>query len=433
MLATWTFCVIAFFLLPFELVGRSLSWTGFTTLAFFIAAFCFGTLIRSIQSGVSPAQGASGLVAIPDFTRADRIIIPVVALTLFVFAIEFATGNYLDLEAAFQSRSESAAALAGGLASDSSIFFQIGFLLYPLGYVVLVREIIYRDRLSLVRIVLLGGLPILMATLVLGGRGPILIGLALAALAYRTRGRLKKASDARHVQSVSPQTFIYTALFGLGVLAASSYFVRVFLVRAENVGGAEAMFDLVASSWGVTFSGPAADALIATAGYGNTYVIFAFAWYLLQGLVMSNVLFTDYTGDPHFGVYGIDIVTAIMRRVDGEFVADRFATLFELNTYGFLPSAFGALYVDLGYAGLIACVIWGYLCAMVFYRMRTLVDARWCLLGPFISHGIFFSLINTPLGYGNGFMIHFWLLVIFFMTRPASLAQPAPRVIVRAA
>ena len=129
---------------------------------------------------------------------------------------------------------------------------------------------------------------------------------------------------------------------------------------------------------------------------------------------MSNVLFTEYTTPAQLGIYGVDLVAAVMRRLDGNRVADGFAALLNLNTYGFLPSAFGSLYVDFLLLGIFVAGLWGWLAGVVYRNVKRARDPRWLLIAPFISLGIFFSLINTPIGFSNGLMTHFWMLVAFF-------------------
>jgi hypothetical protein len=96
------------------------------------------------------------------------------------------------------------------------------------------------------------------------------------------------------------------------------------------------MLQIVAHQWGVTFSGPGADFMIAAFGAVTTYIIFVFVWYLVQGVVMANSLFVSYQGDALWGVYGLDLLSAVVRRLDPEGVADSFNYLLALDTYGFL-------------------------------------------------------------------------------------------------
>ena len=432
MLQVWTFSVLAFFILPFQVVNRTLSVWGFVILAAFILTFCLGAVLNSLHNRLRGAVvAASRHIALPDFTLADRVLMVVASLTILLLLYEFAQGNFLNLEDAWQERSDRAYDLMTGRASESSFVFQVAFLLYPASYVYLARAIVFERAPSLIRLSLFGALPVLMASLVMGGRGPLLYAFAVVLVSARVRSRLfpkdPAASErARH----AGRGIVLAVIFGIAALAALNYFVQVFIVRAESAGGVEAMFDIAESAWGVSFQGPGSDLLFTVIGYGNAYLIFVFAWYLVQGIVMSNVLFTDYVGPPHFGVYGIDIFTAVMRRVNGDFVADRFFALLELNTYGFLPSAFGSLYVDFGYVGFGFAFLWGYLAAMVYNRCQRREDARWFLVAPFVLLGIFFSLINTPLGFGNGMVTHLWMIATFLLARkPFQAALPQPHIV----
>ena len=415
MLMVWGICILAFFGLPFVLVGRTLSGWGFLVLAMFLTAFVFGAVLRTMTWRERPATGDES-VTLLDIGWFDRVMPMVAIAAILVLSLELVSGDFLDLSAAWQIRAERADDLIGGLASQSSGFFQLAFILYPVSYAILVREILLRRHIVPWRLAVFCALPMIMVSMVMGGRTPIFYGILLAFVAYRVRARLWVRDKSRPAQ-IRPLTLVYFILAAMIGLAALNYFVAVFLVRAEGVGGAEEMFDLVSSIWGVDFEGPLADGIIATIGYGNTYLVFVFAWYLVQGLVMSNVIFTHFDTPAHLGIYGLEPVTAVMRRVNGDLVADRMYPLIDLNLAGFFPSAWGTLFVDYKYAGLFFAFFWGYLAALVYHRCKDRRDLRWFYLAPVVSLGIFFSLINTPLGFGNGLTLHFWMLIGFFMIR----------------
>jgi hypothetical protein len=67
---------------------------------------------------------------------------------------------------------------------------------------------------------------------------------------------------------------------------------------------------------------------------------------------------------------------------------------------------------------------WGWLAGFVYRKIKLTPDARWVYLGPLITMGIVFSLINTPIGFGNGLIIHFWMLAVFFLARPTHMYRP---------
>ena len=195
------------------------------------------------------------------------------------------------------------------------------------------------------------------------------------------------------------------------------YFVQVFFARADVAGGVEGMFGVASTSWGVNFNGRFSNVFFALLGPDGTYLVFVFVWYLVQGLVMSNAIFTEYNGSMMLGSYGVDLIAAAMRRINGQFIADGYAVLLRMNTYGFLPSAFGSLYVDFRFFGLIPCFLWGWLSGKVYANVKRGVDDRWLLLVPFVTVGIFFSLINTPIGFSNGFVTHIWMVVAFLAAK----------------
>ena len=423
MIQVWALCVLAFVVLPFELVNRTLSWWGFLMLAVFIAAFCVGGVFKSIQvQWAGRARTALPMMGI-NFGRAEWLLIGASVAATALFAYEVYTGAFLNLEETWQVRSDRASDLMLGRESESSIAFRIAFLLYPAAIVYIAFEVILKQVPQLWRLAAFGGLPVVLASLIMGGRSPLLLALAVAFVSFRVRQKLH--SPEKQVRKrLSPRAVLIAAALVVAGLVALKYFIRVFVVRAETAGGFGAMLDVAESSWGITF---ADNWFLALVGDEISYLIFAFSWYMVQGLVMANVLFTDYVGPPHYGVYGVELITGVMRRVNGDFVADRFYSLTELNTYGFFPSAFGTLYVDLGYGGIFASFVWGYIAALTYQRCRERVDPRWFLVAPIVLVGIFFSFISTPLGFSNGAMMHIWLVVAFLAcsVRQDAGARPA--------
>jgi hypothetical protein len=435
MLYTWLFVLALFFVLPFQLIGREVSVDGAIMLAGFIAMFCLGGLICSLLQRVRQTDhGAGSRQFSVNFGPADLLCLLVSAAASGIWLYVIFDAGIVDLEGAWLVRALRADDLLAGRESQSSLSFQLAFLLYPIGYVVIVREVVFNQSIRLVRLGALGAAPLVLAAVAMGGRGPILLALVLFVLSLRARRQLlgiapKRAEGSRR----SPRFLFSAAAFVVVALVAMNYFVDVFIARAAGVGGADAMLEIAANNWGVTFAGARADWMVTILGSGNTYLVFVFSWYLVQGMVIANELFTNYVGPPHYGAYGIELVTAAMRRLNGDFIADRFYSLLDLNVFGFLPSAFGSVYVDFKYYGLIPVFLWGYFAALVYHRVRERTDPRWFLIAPFILLGILFSLLNTPIGLGNGLMSHFWMIVLFLTIRvraaealPAAGAHPPP-------
>lgn len=436
MLLTWFSAYVLFFVLPFTLEGRHLSLYGYLVQGVFLAAFCGGALLATRPA----AQRVRNPTIVTDFRRTDQVLMIGCWIAIGVLAIDMLeSGNLFDLAASYAQRSDRATDLLRGAASDSSLWFQIGFLFYPAGYVFLVREIAFQRRPKPWRIALLGMAPSVMAALAMGGRGPLFFLVVFAVYAYNLRKQVfwnqaKQAkppaqgprAGARNSKRASPFKFGPGFKIAMAVVGGlfMVYFVQVFITRADGVGGIEMMFGAVGQRWGVSFNGHFSNLFYALLGVEGTYMVFVFAWYWIQGIVMSNQIFTDYNGPMLLGTYGIDLVSAAMRRINGEFVADGFDRLLRMNVYGFVPSAFGSLYVDFKFFGLIPCLAWGWLTGVVYRNVKAGLDPRWLLLVPFVSVGIVMSLNNTPIGLSNGLMLHVWLLTAFFLAR-RTLAQPA--------
>ncbi|WP_238547592.1 hypothetical protein [Meridianimarinicoccus roseus] len=413
MLIVWAGALSAFLLLPFQLTHRSISLEGVLLLMAFLAMFCLGGLLRTVKVPQRPVQHPSEL----DTSRADLVLKAVCLIACLTMGLEVIRGGALNLGFAYSSRSDQAQAMLHGALSESSSIFKLGFICYPAGYVFLVRELLLKSKPDWTSVVIFGVLPGVFAGLAMGGRAPLFNTMAYGFLAYRARPilwGLKQPERASKPRRIHPAAKVLAVMFGV---LAFNYFINVFIIRAEVVGGAEWMLHMTATQWGVTFAGPRAELMIDILGPTTTYLVFVFTWYLIQGIVMSNSLFTTYEGGALMGVYGIDILTAVIRRFDPSGVADAFNYMLGLDTYGFLPSAFGTLYVDYLYGGLFVAFVWGWLATVVYRNTRLGRDARWFLFAPFITLGIVFSLVNTPIGFSNGFITHFWLVVAFFLIR----------------
>jgi hypothetical protein len=436
MLMVWTGCIAAFYILPFQLEGRVMTLYGFMILMLFIATFCTGALVAARPQLQRPRPTDIAI----DFRLTDRILMVAAIIAILGALLDVQGRNVLDLADAYQARSDRAGALLAGGESESTLWFQLAFLTYPAGYVYIVREVAFRARPVLWRIGVFGMAPVVLTSLAMGGRAPLFYALLMLIYGFALRSQLFKTTAKRPVPARraapgrpvrKPFRLSAPAKAGIGLLGAVFfvYFVQVFVARADVVGGIEGMFGVASTRWGVNFDGHFSDLIFGVFGLDGAYMIFIFVWYLVQGLVMSNAIFTSYNGGMLLGGYGIDLAAALLRRVNGNFIADGYAVLLQMNTYGFLPSAFGSLYVDLKFFGLIPCLIWGWLAGKVYGQVKRGQDPRWLLIVPFVTVGIFFSLINTPIGFSNGFVTHLWLVAAFLtakvVRRPVG-PRPAP-------
>jgi oligosaccharide repeat unit polymerase len=422
MIRTWAFCVALFLVLPFELTNRQFTFYGGFILVLFLASFCLGALVQSPII----AQTRADHIVPPDFTKADRVIAVVALVAIAMQLIELRNGAGFDLQAAYDIRNERSINFINGVQSGSSIAFQIGFLTAPIAYIAIAKEVIFYQHLRYGRILLFGFGPLLTSALALGGRGPLLWAVMMFIFALIVRRFVARKSN--HMKKrLEPRQLVAYAFIGVLALASMNYFVQVFILRAGGDEATAAALGIVSDIWGIQFSGPVADAMVSTIGSGNTYLIFVFSWYLIQGMVISNEVFTSYSGPPMLSLYGIEILLALVRRFDPDFVAQGFMAIDAVQAYGFLTSAFGTLYVDYWFFGFPVAALWGYLAAIVYRKTRTSPDGRWLLAAPFIIQGIICSLINTPFGLTNGFTTHVWLLVIFLLAKPKRLGVGAPR------
>lgn len=425
MIMLWAACTLAFLVLPFRLEDRVISLYGLMVLILFIATFCFGAMLTGRPQAQRPVPDNVRL----DFRLTDRILLLAGLVAVVVSCIDIAGRDIFDLTAAYEVRTERAGALMEGAASQSGIWSQIAYLFYPAGYAALIRELAFRQRPIIWRIGVFGFLPILLTSLAIGGRAPLFYAILTIGFAYVLRNRVFQKQPAKAVPTNRRRrrTFklgpLSKAAAGVTGLGAGLYFMQVFLARADVAGGIDAMFGIAARSWGVSFNGRFSNAFFSLLGVDGTYLIFVSSWYFVQGLVISQDIFAVYDGPMMYGTYGIDILSAIMRRVDSAFVADGFNTLVSMNAYGFFPSAFGSLYVDFRFFGLLPCLLWGCAAGRVYAEIRRGHDPRWLMLAPVVTIGILASVINTPLGFSNGLITHAWLAVAFLATRRVQMVR----------
>ena len=413
-LSLWVSSFILFFALPFQLIERPLSLGGMVGTILFLLAFCIGVWVVK-----RPTVRFFPVVIEPlNFRSADIVLKIAVLISIFALSIDFLQGELSNLTSAYESRSDRANALKLGKDSVSTIWFKIGFLTYPAGFVFLFRQIIFEPGFRITQIMFFGVLPILIAALVMGGRSPLLYAIIGVIFSLYARRKMFKGALKTHAGKYERYLkFFYAVALVLAIALAVYYFAAVFTQRAQDVGGASGMLDVAEDRWGVSFRGKNSAFLIELFGIQLYYQFSVFIWYLFQGPFIGSFLITDYQGSMQMGTYGIDLVTALMRRLNPDLLSSNFELLSELGVYGFFPSAFGSLYVDFSYFGLLLASVWGAFAGYVYQKVQRNLDRRWYLIAPFVSMGIFFSLLNTPLGFTNGLVTHIWLLITFILLR----------------
>lgn len=412
MLLVWSVCIVFYFVMPFQLMGRQLAIQGVAMLVVFIAAFLVGTfMVPTHRVGVliSPTTRI-------DACKVEAWLMRASGLAILFFILDAKDRDLSDLNLAYELRSEAASALLQGMASNSSIWFRMAFLLYPAAYVLAVIHLIYAYRVNIWRVVLFGFLPPAMASMVMGGHTPIFYLVIVTWIAIKERKKLCHLKQPR--AKIGRTSELLIKLIGLlAFVSLFQYFVAVFMARANIHGGSKAMLDRAEESWGIGFHGLLSDSILTMFGSDFTYLIFIFAWYVVQGFVMSNYLFVYYHGPWQIGAYGIDLISAIVRRLDPQMLAEGFDRLLMTGVYGFFPSAWGSLYVDFGLFALILCIAWGAISGLCYKRIVLQSRIDWLLVGPFVTIGIICSSINTPLGFSNGFITHIWVVLTFFMLK----------------
>ena len=347
-------------------------------------------------------------------------------ISICVLTIEIIQASSLSTATAYANRSIQAQALLHGDRSNSSLWFKIGFLTYPASVIYIVRELVFKSKLKVSWLIFFGLLPGVLASVAMGGRAPLFCVMAYFFIAYQVRKKLKSSNKHIGLRKNTINNLYSKLMVATGVIVSVFYVVNVYIERANGVGGIELMFDVADRLWGVTFSGPVFEMATNIFDIVIVYIFFVVVWYFVQGLIMSTTIFANYSGAPLLGVYGIDLFSAVARRISPEGSAANFNYLLDIGVYGFFPSAFGSLYVDFSYGGIVIAFLWGMFTGMVYGRFRLGEDPRWRLIMPFVIFGIFISLINTPLGFSNGFVTYFWLFVVFILIKKRTVnMQPA--------
>lgn len=412
MLIVWGLSIATFAILPFQLLERNLSAKGAFVMALFMAAYLIGTLLVPTRQRVDMTDSPVRI----DAKNAEVLLMFASGFATVLLTFDAATKNVFDLAASYDLRSSVANALLKGQVSNSTTFFQMAFLLYPAGYVYTAVYAIYARHLHVWKLVIFGFMPIALAAVVMGGRMSILYAALVAWIALRERAKLGHASPQMPKKS-NPRNWIVRLVWFVALLILLYYFATIFMVRAATVGGSAAMFDVAEQRWGVGFRGPMSTAIFAIFGEDMTYLIFIFVWYLIQGVVISNYVLSDYDGPLNLGAYGVEVISALMRRLDSQRLAEGFDSVLSLGTYGFFPSAWGSLFIDFGFFSIILCTIWGAFTALCYRRIVVQHRMKWLLVGPFATIGVIFSIINTPMGFTNGFITHCWLLAAFMLLK----------------
>lgn len=416
MLKVWIFCIIFWVILPFQLANKELPLYGIIIFFVFIFSFWIGTQARGNKFKYIENEKKWNQV---DINIAQHFLSAISLISTVLLIIEFRNRDVLDLAESYQLRSDQAdAILQGSSISNSSIAFQFAFLSYPSAYIVLAMEIIYKEKINYFKIIYNCFFPIVLATLVMGGRAPLFYGLVVAFFSWRTR---KKHSfnlkyDSKLKSNNNWKKLVYIILLISVVVFAFYYFSIVFFVRAESVGGSEGMFIIAEETWGVKFTGMFSKFYFDILGKDVCFLIFIFSWYTLQGFIMSILIFDGYNGPMQLGTYGVDLASALIRRINGGWLASNYDHLMKLNTYGFFSSAFGSLYIDFKFWGILISFLWGWWSKSVHLKVYS-NNKRSLVLYPFMITGILFSFINTPIGFTNGLITHIWLFVAYFFIK----------------
>jgi oligosaccharide repeat unit polymerase len=417
MLVIWgSLCI---FYLTQIMVVSSIDEKGVLLIFLYVLTFVVGSFSALfLVKTVTPPKYAD----FTDFPKLRSLLSIISLIATLLFLIDGSWIDVFDLEKKATLRDVAAQALLYGKESQSTYWLRAAFLLYPVGFVFLALELLYAPKLEYKKILFLGILPPVLAAISMGGRSPILyvIVIFLVALNSRDNKLIFVTTSAEKLQKL----IAYLASLVLFFIALY-YFSNIFIARYEASSNVTGAISNLEQNWGVLFDKRLSNIFIFIFGEKAFYLLAVFIWYATQGVAMGSKLLSQYSGPWMFGVYGVDLISAITRVFNPQFLANGFSELRSFGVYGFFPSAWGSLYVDLGPLAIPCCFFWGVISGMIYRKVELQHKMHWLILKPFMITAIIFSPLNTPLGFSNGLITYFWLLLAFYMLRKSLKTIPA--------
>ena len=285
MFIVWFSCIFLWIFLPFQLVGREISYYGVSIFILFLSSFfigCIATKKNKSLINYTSVQIKKSLQIISFFSF----------ISLLCLLIDFDLSN-LDLIFIASEREDISISLLTGEKSNSSLAFKIAFLTYPSAYIYIALTTIYSKKINYIYLFMLGYLPIILSTVVMGGRNPLLYAILISFFSIKIRSNF---SNELNVYKSSPKVITYKRslikfISMAFIIITSVYFINVFLSRAEILGGTSFMFDHAESNWGISFDGRSSEFLISLLGFQNFFLLFIISWYVVQGLIMDTYYF----------------------------------------------------------------------------------------------------------------------------------------------
>ena len=223
----WVICILTWAILPFQLAQKKISNLGLFIFFSFILFFLFGTYIRKkIKLKNSDLDWKNVSIV-----SASKILEFFSFIASLLLLIDNQGSNIFDLTETYKLRNEQADALLNASSSNSSIAFQIAFLIYPVGNVYIALKIIYEQKIPYLKVFFLGFLPIFLASFIMGGRVPIFYAAVIAFLSWRIRKNYtRQLGHTPLIASMgSSKKALITFVSVILICVSFYYFVEVFL------------------------------------------------------------------------------------------------------------------------------------------------------------------------------------------------------------
>ena len=166
-------------ILPFQLIDREISNYGIIIFIIFLSAFFIGTVSNKNKSIISTNS-------IFLTKKAHKIISFVSFVSLVCLITDFDFTNLNLISIASEREEISLSLITGGL-SNSSTAFKLAFLTYPSAYVLIALSIIYSKKINYLHLLILGYLPIILSTIIMGGRNPLFYAIAITFFSIKIR------------------------------------------------------------------------------------------------------------------------------------------------------------------------------------------------------------------------------------------------------
>ena len=404
----------------------SISWSGAGLQAFCLVVFWFAYSVGKRISPRVPTRSPSGLEPAHEWITV-LLLVGIVGAALQV-ATKLDVLDGLDLSSIFALRNQRAMQLASAERPASAGWAAVGFLTYPAGVVGLCAIFRWYERMYVGRVALAAafGASLMLMTLLMGGRGPLIsCAVLLAGVA------VLRVIDGLPVFPRSRALRWSAVLAVMGILGYSTI---IWTVRSDAVQlDAEQFLVHAESAWGMTVRSGFRDAVEPILGIDGVRALAVTSFYISQSTAILERIIAAPASAPMLGMYEADVVAAtyrVMAGADAKLLVDGNQRLLDANIYGFFSGAWGGLVIDFGYTGAMAAITaWGWMAGRAWGVALRAPGAPAALMLAFWLAASIWSFATPPLGFSNAAVIFAWFIVFAVFARPSPNRQKSAKVV----